>query len=192
MTVKIDVDGVIRDIITAMCGIYNKKFGGKLCPDDIDDYDINTNFVEIPKRTGMTPVDYFFRENAGLIFEYFSQPFEGVKESIDELRNNGHKVVIVTWQFNLENIMHTLRFLDVHGIRYDDICFTKDKWMIKGDYLIDDNPEFIMDKRDKSKKIIVDTPYNRNVSKKYKRVNSLKDAIAYIINNNREENKKAA
>jgi 5'(3')-deoxyribonucleotidase len=139
----------------------------------------------------MTPVDYFFRENAGLIFEYFSQPFEGVKESIDELMNNGHKVVIVTWQFNLDNIMHTLRFLDAHGIRYDDICFTKDKWMIKGDYLIDDNPEFIMDKRDKSKKIIVDTPYNRNVSKKYKRVNSLKDAIVYIINN-REENKEAA
>jgi 5'(3')-deoxyribonucleotidase len=191
MTVKIDVDGVIRDIITAMCRIYNNKFGGKLCPDDIDDYDINTNFVEIPKRTGMTPVDYFFRENAGLIFEYFSQPFEGVKESIDELMNNGHKVVIVTWQFNLDNIMHTLRFLDAHSIRYDDICFTKDKWMIKGDYLIDDNPEFIMDKRDKSKKIIVDTPYNRNVSKKYKRVNSLKDAIVYIINN-REENKEAA
>ena len=71
MTVKIDVDGVIRDIITAMCRIYNNKFGGKLCPDDIDDYDINTNFAEIPKRTGMTPVDYFFRENAGLIFEYF-------------------------------------------------------------------------------------------------------------------------
>jgi len=192
MTVKIDVDGVIRDIITAMCQIYNDKFGGKLCPDDIDDYDINTNFVEIPKRTGMTPVDYFFREHADLIFEYVSQPFEGVKESIDELRNNGHKVVIVTWQFNLDNIMHTLRFLDMHCIKYDDICFTKDKWMIKGDYLIDDNPEFIMDKRDKSKKIIVDTPYNRNVSKKYKRVNSLKDAIVYIINNNREENKEAA
>ena len=191
MTVKIDVDGVIRDIITAMCRIYNKNFGGKLCPDDIDNYDINTNFAEIPNRTGMTPVDYFFREHADLIFEYVSQPFEGVKESIDELRNNGHKAVIVTWQFNLDNIMHTLRFLDVHGIRYDDICFTKDKWMIKGDYLIDDNPEFIMDKRDKSKKIIVDTPYNRNVSKKYKRVNSLKDAVVYIINN-REENKEAA
>ena len=191
MTIKIDVDGVIRDIITAMCRIYNNKFGGKLCPDDIDNYDINTNFAEIPNRTGMTPVDYFFREHADLIFEYVSQPFEGVKESIDELRNNGHKVVIVTWQFNLDNIMHTLRFLDMHCIRYDDICFTKDKWMIKGDYLIDDNPEFIMDKRDKSKKIIVDTPYNRNVSKKYKRVNSLKDAIVYIINN-REENKEAA
>jgi 5'(3')-deoxyribonucleotidase len=192
MVVKIDVDGVIRDIITAMCQIYNKKFGGNLCSDDIVDYDINTNFHAIAEKTGMKPTDYFFREHADDIFLYVSQPFEGIKEAIDTLRSNGHKVVIVTWQFNLENIMHTLRFLDVHGIRYDDICFTKDKWMIKGDYLIDDNPEFIMDKRDKSKKIVVDTPYNRNVSKKYKRVNSLKDAIAYIINNNREENKEAA
>jgi len=190
MIVKIDVDGVIRDIISAMCKIYNENFKGNLCVNDIDDYDVNTNFPEIIKQTGRKPTEYFFTDHADKIFETVSKPFNGVKKSIDKLRRNGNKVVIVTWQFSLKNIKHTLDFLDIYDIQYDDICFTRDKWLIKGDYLIDDNPEFITDKRDKSKKIIIDTPYNRYVSKKIVRVNSLKDAVNYIIN--KEQKKREA
>lgn len=181
MVVKIDVDGVIRDIISAMCDIYKKEFGKRVSARSIVEYDINRSFPDIKKRTGKLPSEYFFTDNADKIFETVSKPFNGVKEAIDKLRRNGHKVVIVTWQFSLKNIKHTLDFLEMYNIRYDDICFTRDKWMIKGDYLIDDNPEFILDKRDKSKKIVVDTPYNRNISKRYTRVSSLKDAVNYII-----------
>lgn len=190
--VKIDVDGVIRDIISAMCKIYNEKFDGNLCAEDINDYDVNTNFHSIIEKTGRKPTEYFFIDHADKIFETVSKPFVGVKEAIDKLRKNGHKVVIVTWQFSLKNIKHTLDFLDVYDIKYDDICFTRDKWMIKGDYLIDDNPEFITDKRDKSKKIIVDTPYNRDVSDKYIRVNSLGEAVGYIIDNEQNKRQEAA
>lgn len=191
MVIKIDVDGVIRDIITAMCELYNTRFDGNLSVEDIDDYDINTNFPSIMKEMGETPVEYFFTHHADKIFEHMSQPFKGVKNAIDRLRSKGHKVVIVTWQFTLDNIMHTLRFLDMHNIKYDDICFTKDKWMIKGDYLIDDNPGFITEKRDKSKKIIIDTPYNRYISKRYKRVKSLEEAVDFILFKEKL-NKKAA
>lgn len=182
MVIKIDVDGVIRNIISAMCKVYNQRFGGNLKVSDIDDYDVNTNFPEIYKQTGRKPTEYFFTDNADLIFETVSLPFKGVKDAIDKLIDNGHKVVIVTWQFSLKNIKHTLNFLEMHGIRYNAICFTQDKWIVNGDYLIDDNPEFIMDKKDKSKKIIIDTPYNRHISKRVKRVNSLYDAVEYILN----------
>lgn len=181
MVFKIDVDGVIRDIIPTMCEIYNSEFHENISPEDIVDYDVNLNFQRVKEVYGISPREYFFVYHSDKVFEYDSQPFNGVKEAIDALRTLGHKVVIVTWQFDLSNKIHTLRFLNVHGIKYDDICFTRDKWMIKGDYLIDDNPEFITDKRDKSKKIIVDTPYNRNISKKYVRVNSLKEAVNYIF-----------
>lgn len=181
MIIKIDVDGVIRDIITAMCDIYNERFNCDLNPTDVTDYDINLNFPKIYRQTGKQPTEYFFKDNAELIFNTVSRPFDGVKEAIDSLRNNGHKVVIVTWQFNLENIKHTLEFLDRYSIQYDDICFTHDKWMIKGDYLIDDNPAFIMDKRDSSKKIVIDTPYNRNIPEIHKRCTSLESATQYIL-----------
>ena len=191
MTVKIDVDGVIRDIISAMCGLYNERFGGNMCIEDVDDYDINNGFPSVLEETGTDPVRYFFTDHAEEIFETVSKPFDGVKESIDRLRGRGIKVVIVTWQFTLKNIKHTLDFLEMHGIKYDDICFTRDKWIINGDYLIDDNPEFILDERDKSKKIIVDTPYNRYVSNKYVRVKSLKEAVDYIIDKENKEREAA-
>lgn len=187
MIVKIDVDGVIRDIISAMCKIYNEKFGGCLKVGDIDDYDVNTNFPEIFKQTGRKPTEYFFTDNADMIFETASLPFKGVKESIDNLRNSGHKVVIVTWQFSIKNIKHTLDFLELHGIKYDDICFTRDKWIVNGDYLIDDNPEFVMDKRDTSEKIIIDTPYNKQVPCTYTRCDSLKSAVKYILTKEKRE-----
>lgn len=187
MVIKIDVDGVIRDIISAMCKVYNERFGGNLNVSDIDDYDVNTNFPEIYKQTGRKPTEYFFTDNADLIFETVSLPFKGVKEAIDKLMDNGYKVVIVTWQFSLKNIKHTLDFLEMHGIRYNDICFTQDKWIVNGDYLIDDNPAFIMDDRDTSEKIVIDTPYNRNVPKTYTRCDSLKSAIKYILMKQKRE-----
>lgn len=182
MIVKIDVDGVIRDIISAMCELYNERFCGNLTVDDIDDYDVNLNFSEIKKQLGKKPTEYFFTDNGDLIFETLSKPFNGVKEAIGKLREQGHKVIIVTWQFSLKNIKHTLDFLEMHSIKYDDICFTKDKWIVKGDYLIDDNPEFILDDRDTSEKIIIDTPYNKYVSNDFNRCVSLSDAVEYIIN----------
>lgn len=181
MVIKIDVDGVIRDIVSAMCEIYNIRFDGDLCPSDIVDYNINTNFPKIWQEMSETPVEYFFIHHADDIFEYVSKPFEGVREAIDLLRDFGCKVVIVTWQFNTKNKTHTLRFLDKNEIKYDDICFTKDKWIVQSDYLIDDNPEFITDERDNSKKIIIDAPYNRNINQQYKRVKSLLEAAKYII-----------
>ena len=191
MVIKIDVDGVIRDIVSAMCLIYNERFNGKLSVDDIDDYDVNNSFTEIIKQTGKLPTEYFFTDLGEEIFETVSKPFYGVKEAINILRKYNNKVVIVTWQFNLMNKIHTLRFLDKYGIKYDDICFTKDKWMIHGDFLIDDNPEFISDERDKSEKIIVDTPYNRHITQNCIRVNSLLDAARYIIRNQKTETEAA-
>ncbi len=181
MIVKIDVDGVIRDIISAMCKIYNERFDANLKVSDVDDYDVNLNFPEVYKNTGRKPTEYFFVDNADLIFKTVSQPFAGVKNAIDKLMENGHKVVIVTWQFNLENIKHTLDFLEMYRIKYNDICFTHDKWMIKGDYLIDDNPGFIMDEREEAEQIVIDTPYNRNIPKSYTRCKSLEEAIKYIL-----------
>lgn len=188
MVIKIDVDGVIRDIIAAMVEIYNERFGENLTVWDIDDYDINLNFSEVERRLGKKPTDYFFNDNGDLVFETLSKPFYGAKEAIDRLRERGHKVVIVTWQFSKKNMFHTLEFLEEYGINYDDICFTRDKWIVNGDYLIDDNPEFLGDVRDDSEKIMVETPYNRHVTDPMiTRCGSLAEAVDYIIEKEKME-----
>ena len=98
-----------------------------------------------------------------------------------DLRHDGHKVVILTWQYSIENKYNTLLFLQKNKIPYDDICFTRDKWMIQGDWLIDDNPEFITDEREKSRKIMIRMPYNKNCDFFCTRANGLQEAVDIIL-----------
>lgn len=180
MIVKIDMDGVIRNIFDNMCDIYNTNFGTNVTVDDIFDYDVEVVFPKIREKFGMSAADYFFKLFGYKVF-YESKPYDGVKEALEKLRNNGHKVVIVTWQYTLDNKMNTLRFLDNNHIPYDDICFTRDKWMIQGDWIIDDNPEFIFDERETAHKMLIRMPYNKGIRFEGLREKSLKKAVDLIL-----------
>lgn len=178
--IKIDVDGVIRDIFTPMLEIYNSNFNTNLVLEDIFDYDVEKVFTKVKEFYSVSAADWFFDVNGRSLFLY-SNPYEGVAKAINKLRENGHKVVIVTWQPSLENKVNTLKFLEKNNIQYDDICFTRDKWMIESDYLIDDNPEFLLDLRDNSCKIAIDFPYNRHVNDYVIRRYNLMEAVDFIL-----------
>lgn len=180
MIIKIDVDGVIRNINKSMVDLYNSDFFDSIKVDDITEYDVEKVFPKIKKTLGITASDYFFKFNSNKIF-LLSETYSKVRESIDLLRNNGHKVIIVTWQPVFRNKINTLYFLESNGIQYDDICFTKDKWMVQGDWLIDDNPEFITDERDESKKMMIKMPYNKDCNFPCNRANNLQEAVDIIL-----------
>ena len=180
MIIKIDVDGVIRNINKSMVDLYNRDFFDSIKVDDITEYDVDKVFPKIKKTLGITASDYFFKFNSNKIF-LLSETYSKVRESIDLLRNNGHKVIIVTWQPVFRNKINTLYFLESNGIQYDDICFTKDKWMVQGDWLIDDNPEFITDERDESKKMMIKMPYNKDCNFPCNRANNLQEAVDIIL-----------
>lgn len=180
MIIKIDVDGVIRNINETMCKMYNDLFDENLTVEDMFDYDVEKVFNKVKEKLGMTAVDYFFDWSARSIF-LNSNPYDGVREAIQKLRNAGHKVVVVTWQFSLQNKYYTLLFFEKNKIPYDDICFTRDKWMIQGDWLIDDNPEFITDEREKSSKIMIRMPYNKDCKFFCTRANDLQQAADIIL-----------
>jgi uncharacterized HAD superfamily protein len=60
MVIKIDVDGVIRNINETMCELYNRLFNEKITVEDIFDYNVENVFNKIKEKIGMTAVDYFF------------------------------------------------------------------------------------------------------------------------------------
>ena len=60
MNIKIDVDGVIRNINETMCKLYNELFNEHLVVNDIYDYNVEKAFSKIKEKIGMTAVDYFF------------------------------------------------------------------------------------------------------------------------------------
>ena len=188
MTIKIDVDGVIRDMLGAMCKMYY-KFDPTVVEENITDYDVEKSFPLIKMRTGMSAHDYFFVINSEDTLYKVPTVLNGARYGIEKLREAGHKVVIVTNQFGFNNKLYTLNFLNFYGIPYDDICFTEDKWSIEGDYIIDDNPDFLNDEREKAKKIIIDAPYNRK-ERKYHRFCTLTDAATFILLEAEEKEKK--
>lgn len=181
MIIKVDMDGVVRNIFDKMCELYNSSFNKHLTVDDIFDYNVEIVFPKIREEIGMSAADYFFKLYGWHLFLY-GKPYDGVREALEKLQKEGHKIVIVTWQYTLENKIRTLKFLDNNHIPYDDICFTKDKWMIEGDWIIDDNPEFILDKREKANKILINMPYNKHIND-YNgiRANNLCEAVETLL-----------
>lgn len=180
MIVKIDMDGVIRDILTPMCDIYNDLCKENVRPEDINVYNVNEFFVKMWDEFLFKPSDHFFNYMADDVFLNKSKPYEGVRDAILRLKENGFKVIIVTWQESLKNKLLALEFLNRYDIPYDDICFTRDKYLIQGDILIDDNPEFLDDPRDKSLKLCVEYAYNSHIRSALK-VDSLEDAVDLLL-----------
>ena len=178
MIIKIDMDGVIRDIIPTMLKIYNEEFKQNMSVDEITEYNVNSSFIDIISKTGKLATDYFFIDNAEEIFTK-SNLCNSAKEAIDMLHRAGHKIIICTWQQTHESKIYTLNYLNDNNIYYDDICFTKEKELIKSDVMIDDNSDFL--KSDLSeKKICIDAPYNREY-KDCERYNSLYDFVVKFL-----------
>ena len=179
MIVKIDVDGVIRDVMSAICALNARDFGEVVSPADIVRYDFSGLFHKGREQFG-NPVDYFFLQRAKEVLLDNVSCFPRVKEAIDLLRSHRHRVIIVTYQLTTENMRYTLEFLSRHGIVYDDIMFTKHKYLVHGHYLIDDCPDCFLEK-EKAERIIIDAPYNRYLSEGCgRRFASLYEAAEYI------------
>jgi len=178
MIIKIDMDGVIRDIVPTMVKIYNNEFKQNMSVDEVTEYNVNSCFMDIISKTGKLATDYFFIDNAEEIFTK-SKLCNGAKEAIDMLHRAGHKIIICTWQQTHESKIYTLNYLNDNNIYYDDICFTKEKELVKSDVMIDDNSDFL--KSDPSeKKICIDAPYNREY-KDCERYNSLYDFVVKFL-----------
>lgn len=176
---KIDCDGVLRDILSKMCDIYNKEFNVKIEVKDCVKYNVDEIFVLCKIRLGISAKEYFFNIKGHEIFTK-SKICKKAKDAIDILHNAGHKIIIVTWQRTLKNKIDTLNWLNHNNIYYDDIVFTKHKDIVKGDYMIDDNIDFLNEITNPTIPICINAPYNKNVYF-YPRYESLYDFVMDIL-----------
>ena len=163
--VKIDCDGVLRDMLPSMCTLYNDYYEDELTPDDIIDFDVDKVFTKCPN-----PYDFFFKKHADFI--YLNSPVcKKAKEAMDLLHEKGYHIIIVSTQPSFENQYYTLQWLKENDIYYDSICFTKEKGIVLGDIVIDDYPANLF-KCNELEKILIDAPYNKD-EKRFKRFNTL-------------------
>ena len=161
LTFAIDVDEVIRNTIENMLKVYNSEYGDAKTANDIFDFQVDKVFPKIQEVSGETANRYFFERHAKEVFSE-SNIIPMAKEAIDILRKYG-KVIIVTYQKNLENRIRTLEWLEKFDVKYDGICFLRDKTLVHADFFIDDNDwNFIG--CNCSHGVLIKRPYNENKS----------------------------
>ena len=187
MTFKIDCDGVLRNLLERMCNIYNVEFGTNIKPEDCLYYDVDKVFTLCQEKLGISARNFMFNQYSQLLFKY-GPIFDKAKEAIDMLHEAGHKIIIVTAQSSVDNKIYTLEWLRDNNIYYDDIVFTENKDIVKGDYMIDDSLDILNDISKPTIPICIVAPYNKQ-NFKYRKYNSLYDFVVDFLNNTQNKNK---
>lgn len=156
-TILVDVDGVIADIATPVYKLARKLTGRKLPkPETWNTYD----FADALKLT-RNEREYFAREvrrqnNLGWRVEFLPNAHNFLEHLA-----MGHEVVFVTapW-IGLEHWVEArMSLLETYlGRKKFSIVFTKDKHLVKGDWLIDDHYENIAKNHERG--IMLKRPWN--------------------------------
>lgn len=188
----IDIDGVIRDLVPSMLSVYNENFNENLGICDVKVYDVDTQFPRILKETGMSASSWFFERNGHAVF-FESDPIGNPSDIVNRLRKYG-KVVIISYQKSFSNKVDTLEWLNKNGIEYDGICFLKDKSIVDVDYLIDDNPDYLVGSNCMNS-VLITAPYNegfcfdgKETHRKFSRFESLEEFVKCFENENEKKN----
>lgn len=79
LTLALDIDGVLRDVVTTACWLYNKTYGADLTPDDITEYNFRNSMTELSD-----PVRWIFETHSSTVLSG-SLPFVGAARAVEML-----------------------------------------------------------------------------------------------------------
>ena len=155
MIIKLDVDGVLKDMVTPSIQIYKEYYDSRdnTVYDDIKVYNMS---IAMP---GITDFYKFFMEHGKYIFGE-AKPYDGAVDFVKELKKQGHTIAITTNQIRgLEK--YTIKWLQQYHIPYDSLHYSKDKSLIKGDLLIDDCIDNLLSCKDQEFVACFSQPWNQ-------------------------------
>lgn len=155
ITIKCDIDGVLRDFDGAVYKAIKRHYPKAAPPRR----PIITNWhthLFYPMFEKSHFYSFVFNEAAYEIFTN-AKPYPGAIKFIRELKKFGN-LILVTHQ-NEITAKATIDWLKEHKIKYDFLCISKDcnKEIINGDLLIDDKPENV---EQNLKNILFHRPWN--------------------------------
>ena len=187
----LDIDGVIRNICDISLDLYNKVFKDNVKFEEWKEYDVDRQFPRIREERGVSAATWFFDTHGTKLFRGGSEIGDPA-ELVDRLREFG-KVIIISYQKSKQNKIDTIQWLYDHDINYDGICFVNDKSLVHVDYLIDDNPHYLVNS-DCNHAILIDAPYNRNTvfagkgsGRTYDRFGSLEEFVKHFEKENEKK-----
>ena len=181
MRIGIDCDGVLRDLITCITDtvkVTHPQHTDKILEPTSWDWE-----QWLPFWTEEETEKYVFEDNFLDFFGVECPPIKSAVEDWPKLRawaiENGHELCLVSAQRE-HCIEPTEAWLQRWGfVGFDEIHFTKHKWFIDVDVLIDDSPEKLYDFDKKSvtggRAICMKQSWNQECHTKYKSIDRLSD-----------------
>ena len=151
MRIGIDCDGVLRDFIPDLIdGIKttHPEHADKILVPESWDWE-----TWLPFWTEAETEKYVFEDNYLDFFGAVANPIKTAVEDWPILKawamRNGHELVLVSAQRE-HCVEPTDAWLEEHGFDFMEKWYTKEKWSVDVDVLIDDSPEKLKDFKEKS------------------------------------------
>ena len=182
MRIGIDCDGVLRDFIPDVINKIKEthpEHSDKILTPNSWDWE-----TWLPFWTEDETEKYIFEDHYEELFGPEANVIPSVLEDWPKLKEwakeNGHKLVLVSAQRpHCEE--PTTEWLQRWGITFDEMHYTKEKWSIDVDVLIDDSPEKLDKFKERSvaygRPICMKQTWNQDSQKKYMTIERLSDLI---------------
>jgi 5'-nucleotidase len=177
MRILIDMDGVLSDFDGEFLDRWRDRY-----PEEF--------YVPLAERTTFYVKEQYPDELKPLVTEIVREPgfirdmkpIVGGKEALTEMESMGHEVFICSSPLSAYKncVLEKFEWVDrVLGSSWvNRIILTKDKTLVKADYIIDDKPEITGIEHTPSwQHILYDQPYNREVNRKRLTWNNWKNIL---------------
>ena len=186
MRIGIDADGVLRDFIGNLINHIKENH-----PEHADKILTPESWVWndwLPFWTDDETEKYVFEDNFIDLFGIDCPPIQSSVEDWPKLKrwaeDNGHELVLVSAQREQTKELTDL-WLDHYGFDFKEKHYTKHKWSVDVDVLIDDSPEKLDIFKDRSvaygNSICYKQTWNQDSQKKYMTINKLSDIIGRVF-----------
>ena len=154
LTILIDADDVLDDLLPAWVAVLNRLSGQNLTPEDIDGWYIPQYYPTLPVETVYAVTDQpELWDTVGAV--------PGAVDGLKSLLDAGHQVRIVSashyssLRFKIPRLLELFPYLSWYNF-----IITSNKELVRGDIIVDDNPDNMMDPSKFN--ILFDRPHNRS------------------------------
>lgn len=154
LTVLVDMDDTIEDLLGAWVAALNKGYGLCVDKENVTDWDVARFFPTLTKPQVFAPL---YSED----FWRTVKPIDGAADALQQLIDDGHTLYVVTSSFheNLSAKMTDVLFKYFPFFKWDDVIITSHKQLVRGDVLVDDGVHNLED--GEYFKVLMDAPHNR-------------------------------
>lgn len=155
MTILIDMDDTIEQLLQAWVRSVNERYGRNVQYDEVREWDVSKAFPGLSREEvyGVVSEPGFWKT---------VEPVPGAAEAMQRLLAEGHEIYVVTATTydSVTEKMRDLLFRYFPFLTWDQVIITSRKQLIRGDVLIDDGPHNL--EGGSYRKILMDAPHNRS------------------------------